>query len=157
SATGGFLAQTTLGATFAETGTMTHATTFSVTSTTSGGSQLSSTNDAIDHSQDRFFLWLNSLVTVSQTGATTATYTVGTANGDPVDVIDVSLAEVNNPTLIPASKMGSQIIHGVTLPGLSALKASDFDAIAKMDAVTSLTAPPADSKRYVYVESLPLE
>jgi hypothetical protein len=82
---------------------------------------------------------------------------MGTLNGDPMDIIDVSLEEVTNPSLIPAAKLGPQIIHGVSLPGLGKLQPSDFAAIASMDTVTSVTDVPADTKRYVYIESLPLE
>jgi hypothetical protein len=157
SATGGFFAQTTLGVKFSESGSEQHSSSFQVSSSSAQGAQLSSKNDAIAHSQDRFFLWLNPLVTVTQTGPHTAVYTVGTLNGDPVDVIDVSLDEVKNPNLIPAAKMGQQIVHGISLPGLSKLKPSDFPAIASMDTVTSLVAAPTDTTRFVYVKSLPLE
>ena len=156
-ATGGLFAQTTLGATFSETGSEQHASNFQTTATSAQGAQVSAKSDAVDHSQDRFFLWLNPLVTVTQTGSQSATYAMGTLNGDPMDIIDVSLEEVTNPSLIPAAKLGPQIIHGVSLPGLGKLQPSDFAAIASMDTVTSVTDVPADTKRYVYIESLPLE
>jgi hypothetical protein len=82
---------------------------------------------------------------------------MATVDGNPEDVIDVSLEEVKNPSLIPPAKMGQQTIHGVSLPGLSQLKPSDFAAIASMDPVISSVTAPTDTNRYVYVESLPLE
>jgi hypothetical protein len=157
SASGGLIGEGTVGASFAQTNTTANSTTFSITSTSTTGSQLTSTKDGIDHTQDRFFIWLNPLITVRQTGAKTAVYEVGTANGNPMDVIDVSLAELQNPSTIPASKMGVQIIHGVSLPGLSTLQPSDFANLAAMDTLTSITGAPADTARYVYVDSEPLE
>jgi hypothetical protein len=157
SASGGFIGQGTVGASFGVSQTQSNSTTFQVTSTSSSGAQLSSTSDAIDHTQDRFFLWLNPLITVQQTGPKTATYTIGTVNGAQMDVIDIDLAEVKNTSLIPAYKIAPQVIHGVTVPGLGSLKPSDFTSIASMDTVTSITEPPFDAKRYVYVSTHPLE
>ncbi|HEY5006448.1 MAG TPA: carboxypeptidase-like regulatory domain-containing protein, partial [Caulobacteraceae bacterium] len=157
SVSGGLFGQGTVGASFAVTNTTNNATTFQVTSTSTSGAQLTSTSDAIDHTQDRFFLWLNAVITVKQTGPSTAVYSIGTANNAPMDVIDVSVAELKNTSLIPAAKMGQQTIHGVVLPGLSALKPADFTSIATMDVLTSPTATPSDTARYVYIKSLPLE
>jgi hypothetical protein len=147
----------TVSASFGITETSGSSTQFSATSTNSTGAQLVSTSDAIDHTQDRFFLWINPLVTITQTGPRTAKYAVATVNGAPMNVIDISLAEARNPSLIPAAKLGPQTLHGITMPGLSALQASDFATIAAMDKVTSITSAPTDTKRYVYLRTLPLE
>ena len=150
----GFVTVTT---SYGVTETSGSSTQFSVTSTSTTGAQLISSSDAIDHSQDRFFLWINPQVTITQTGPKTATYKIEPVTGQPMNVIDISLAEVRNPSTIPAAKLGPQTIHGVTMPGLGVLKASDFAAIAAMDQVTSLTAAPLDTKRYHYVETRSLE
>ena len=157
STSGGLIGEGTVGATFSQSNSTANASTFSITSSSAQGSQVSSTKDGIDHSQDRFFIWLNPLITVKQTGPNTAVYGVGTVNGNPMDIIDVSLAELQNPSSIPASKMGTQVIRGVSLPGLSVLQASDFASLAAMDTLSAVNFAPTDTTRYVYVNSLPLE
>jgi hypothetical protein len=145
-----------LGATFGLTDSSQDSTAFSDTYTSGQGSQVKAVSDQIDHLQDRFFIWLNPQITVKQTGTSTGTYTLGTPNGQPVDVLDISVAELKNPSLIPAAKLGPQNIHGSILPGLSVLDATDLVTILAED-------PPANgtnvacSSRYVYVNSKALE
>jgi hypothetical protein len=48
-----------------------------------------------------------------------------------MDVLDVGFAELQDPSTISAAKMGPQVVHGVTLPGLGGLKATDFASLAR--------------------------
>jgi hypothetical protein len=143
--------------------------------TASTAGAVTSSSDPVDHTQDVFFLWLNPQVVVSQTDASTGTYTLGTpsqgAQPEPMDVIDVSVAELLNPSLIPAAKLGSQTVNGVGgLPGLSSLcaqpaqcTASDFSTIVNFDPFSSSSVPstevPAnvDPVRFVFINSTQLE
>jgi hypothetical protein len=159
SASGGFIGQGTLGVSFGMSNSSQDSQGFQVTTSSTQGSQIKSTSDAADHTQDRFFLWLNPQVTVTQTGLNTGTYTVGPPPGQPMDIIDVNIHELQNPSLIPSAKMGPQIIHGLSLPGLAGLTATDFSTILSLDPFVSTdpTLPPADTKRFVYVDSQYLE
>src|SRR5262249_792211 len=76
---------------------------FQLTQSSSEGAQLRATSDNVDHSQDRFFLCLNCEVIVTQTGDNTGTYTVAPQSGQPADIIDVSVWELQNPQSIPPS------------------------------------------------------
>lgn len=158
-ASGGFIGQGTLGAEFGVTGSSQNAQEFDITTGTTGGSQVNSVSDAADHSQDRFFLWLNPQVTITQTGLGTGTYTVVPVDGQPMDVIDVSARELQNPSLIPPAKLGPQLIRGVVLPGLAGLTAMDFQAALSRDPFVGQppTALPADTNRFVYVYTQDLE
>jgi hypothetical protein len=159
SASGGFIGQGSLGVSFGVSGNTQNSQSFQVTTSTTQGSQLKSTSDAADHSQDRFFLWLNPQVTVTQTGLNTGTYSVAPPPGQPMDIIDVNVHELQNPSLIPPSKMGPQLIHGMTLPGLAGLTAADYSSILSLDPFINLdpTAPPTDASRFVYVDTQYLE
>lgn len=135
---------------------------------------VTSTTDNVDHTQDVFFLWLNPQAVVSQTGAYSGTFTIGTPNQQngqpqPMDIIDVSVAELLNPSLIPASKLGPQTVNGVSgLPGLSTLcaqptqcTANDFANIVQLDSlltVVSTETPSAvDKVRFVYIGNAQLQ
>jgi hypothetical protein len=67
-----------------------------------------------------------------------------------MDVLTVSVAELLNPQLIPANKLGPQTIHGIVLPGLSVLAPADFQTILSQDPFVSVApttaAPPFDCK-----------
>jgi hypothetical protein len=132
---------------------------FQISATSTSGSQVKSATDYVDHSEDRFFLWLNPELVVQETGPTTVTSTVRTANGLPMDIIDVNVHELQNPGLIPPWKMAPQVIGGYTLPGLSNLAPADFMTILSLDPLinTNPASPPADTNRFVYIENLPLE
>ncbi len=139
---------------------------FQITATSTEGEQIKSVSDNVDHTQDRFFLLLNPWVTVTQTGFDTGTYTVGTKDGEPMDIIDVAVAELQNPGLIPPGKLGNQTIGGFVLPGLSSLcaqpthcVAGDFAQILALDPLVSAdtTQPPSDSDRFAFLESRSLE
>jgi len=112
---------------------------------------VTSTTDNVDHTQDVFFLWLNPQAVVNQTGQSSGTFAIGTPslqNGEPepMDIIDVSVAELSNPSLIPVGKLGPQTVNGVSgLPGLSSLCAqpaqctpNDFATIVNFDSVIAI-------------------
>jgi hypothetical protein len=108
-------------------------------------------SNAINHSQDTFVIWLNPEVTFEPTSTNAMNYGIGTppqstSEPDPgapqgMDVVTVSVAELQNPGLIPASVLGSQhLADGEVLPGLSSIcanpnacVASDFTAIVQSD------------------------
>jgi hypothetical protein len=176
SAGGGLLGQGSLGVTFGVSAAAGNSSAFSVTYQNGNGSQLLSVSQPIDHSQDQFFLWLNPQVSFSSGTSSTATYTVGTVNSQPMDIINVNAAGLQTPSLIPLSVLLPQTIQpGVTLPGLANICAnplppdqctqanacgcvpSDFAAILAADpliGVSQLTPPSQiDSSRFVFVNS----
>jgi hypothetical protein len=145
------------------------------------GTQIQSVKNPVDHTQDQFYIWLNPLVTVSLVGtSTTASYSMGTQGGEPMDVININAADLMNPPQIPIAVLLPQTpTPGVTLPGLANIcahplpvaqctqanacgcVASDFATILANDPLigTSQTTQPnqVDSNRYVYVNSAQLE
>ncbi len=99
---------------------------FTVSISAAQSSTVSSNSDFVNHYQDRFYLWLNPLFVVTQTGLHSATFTVTTPTGpdgtlDPTDVLDFSAGELLNPALIPLAKLQPISFHGHTLPGLSSI------------------------------------
>lgn len=181
SAGGGLIGSGSLGVTFGVSATSGDSQSFSVTYQNGNGSQLLSVSQPIDHSQDQFFLWLNPQVSFS-TGSTStsATYSVGTVDGQPMDIVNVNAAGLQNPSLIPLSVLLPQTIQpGVTLPGLANVCAnplppdqctqanacgcvpSDFAPILAADpliGVSQLVAPSQiDASRFVFVNSQILE
>jgi hypothetical protein len=142
--------------------------------------QLGSTRQPIDHTQDQFYLWLNPAVTVKQTSANAVSYSLGTVNGQPMDIINVNAAGLQNPALIPLAVLLPQTVEpGVTLPGLANICANplpppnctqanacgcvpnDFAAIVAEDPLigTSQMTPPTsiDPNRFVLVNFQTLE
>lgn len=148
---------------------------FDDTYSKSSGSTLLSNRDPVDHSQDVFFLWLNPLVMVTQTGSSSAVTTLSTTSGQPMDIIDVDVKGLQNPTVIPLGKLEHQNVSGYSLPGLSSICAhplpdsqctqanacgcvpSDFTAILNSDPLISASSntPPSnvDSVRYKLVNT----
>lgn len=114
-------------------------------------------SNAINHSQDTFVIWLNPEVTFEPTGTTATNYGLGTpaqSSSDPdpgapqgMDIVTVNVAELQNPSLIPASVLGSQHLpDGEVLPGLSSICANpsacvagDFTAIVQADPLVSFS------------------
>jgi hypothetical protein len=120
---------------------------------------LKSARNPIDHTNDTFWIWLNPQVTVTQTGSSTAIYSLAPPSGQVMDAVRVSVAELQNPATIPATVLGPITINGVVYPGLSNICANpakcvpaDFAAILATDPIISITSntSPAqiDSKRY---------
>jgi hypothetical protein len=108
-----------------------------LTSTT--GDQIKAATDVIDHSQDVFYVWLNATFTPGLDSThKTANLTLKSYQGQPPDIIPITVAELKNPKLIPASKLASQVKTlqdgtSVTQPGLSVLTAADFATILSFD------------------------
>lgn len=157
-------------------------TTNSFTNTISSGQGLSllSTHNAVDHTNDTFWIWLNPEVAITQTGSTTASYSVGPPSGQVMDAVRVSVAQLQNPSTIPLSILEPIVINGVTYPGLDSLCAhplppaqctqanacgcvpSDFNqpgGILSVDPIISITGntPPSniDAKRYFSLNPQP--
>jgi hypothetical protein len=141
--------------------TVGYGTTNAFTNTITNGQTLTlkSSRNPIDHTNDTFWIWLNPQVTVTQTGATAATYTVSPPSGQDMYAVRVSVAELQNPSTIPAAILDSVVINGVTYPGLgnvcanpAACVAGDFSQILATDPIISISSdtPPSqiDSKRY---------
>jgi hypothetical protein len=122
---------------------------FQETLTAASGIQDQSVQDPVNHYQDRFWLWLNPRVTVTQTGTTTGNYSMGThldANGnpEPVDILDVTVAELLDPNQIPLDKLQPRIIDGFTVPGISSICKNQVACTEPMPA----DACPAISQKY---------
>ncbi len=149
-----------------------------------GSAQLKGIAQKIDHTQDQVFLLIDPTYKVTQTASTTGYYQIGPSlhatgsfsNGQvPSDVINVNIAGLKNPSLIPLSVLEPQVVQpGTTLPGLSFVcanplpvnqctqanacgcVASDFQAIVNQDELANDTvdATPLnsiDSSRFVFV------
>lgn len=180
SASGGLIGQGSLGVTFGVSAATGSSQAFSVTYQSGNGSQLQSVSQPIDHSQDQFFLWLNPEMSFNSGTSTAATYSVGTVGNQPMDIVNVNAAGLQNPSLIPLSVLLPQTIQpGVTVPGLAKVCAnplpvdqctqanacgcvpSDFAAILATDPLinASQLTPPSqiDSNRFVFVNSQILE
>ncbi len=180
SASGGLIGQGSLGVTFGVSAATGNSQAFSVTYQQGDGSQLLSVSQPVDHSQDQFFLWLNPEMSFNSGSSSSATYSVGTVSNQPMDIVNVNVAGLQNPSLIPLSVLLPQTIQpGVTLPGLAKVcanplppdqctqanacgcVASDFAPIIATDPlinVSQLTPPSQiDSNRFVFVNSQILE
>lgn len=184
---GGFLGGTA-GVTFGVGTSSSDSKAYSVTYQATSGSQLNSVSQVIDHSQDQIYLWLNPGVTVRQTGSTTGYYNVGTVDSsgnflssNAMDVVNVNIAGLKNPSQIPLSVLLPQTPQqGITLPGLANVCANplppaqctqanacgctpaDFATIVQQDElanVTDQTAAPSsiDPNRFAYVSYITLE
>jgi hypothetical protein len=137
SVTGGFLGSgdtvswsagvtSTTGNSTAVTDTIAQATGVLNASNTSGP-------NAVNHQQDLFIIWLNPAVEFTQTGANSATYTIGTqlqTTGDPSpgtpemqDHVEVyaqaMMANSSGVTTVPLQTLKPQVVNGQTLPGLA--------------------------------------
>src|SRR6185437_10003838 len=120
SASGGLLGQGSLGVSFGVSAATGNAQAYSVTYESGDGSQLLAVSQPVDHSQDQFFLWLNPQITFKSGNNTSASYSVGTTNGQPMDIVNVNAAGLENPSLIPLSILLPQTIQpGVVGPGLA--------------------------------------
>ena len=141
-------------------------TTSAFTDTITNGQSLTlkSARNPVDHTNDTFWLWLNPQVTVTQTGASAATYSLAPPSGQVMDAVRVSVAQLQNPSTIPPAVLGPITINGVVYPGLSNICAnpskcvpSDFAAILATDpiiSITSNTSPVSiDPKRYFALNS----
>ncbi|SRR6266851_7364645 len=137
---------------------------FEETHTTGHGSQISSVRNQINRAQDRIYLWLNPQVTFVQSGANSANYTLSTPNGQPMDILDFSVADLQNPSQIPPEKCNPYILNGVTVPGVcnicadpSNCTAADFAPIVAQDLLAAPNADPIPSNngtnRYVFVST----
>jgi hypothetical protein len=180
SATGGLIGQGSFGVTFGVSAATGNSQAFSVTYQSGTGSQLLSTEQSVDHSQDQFFLWLNPEMSFTSGTSSSTTYSVGTVGNQQMDIVNVNAAGLQNPSLIPLGTLRSQpILPGVVLPGLSKICAhplpddqctvsnacgclpSDFAAILATDPLigtSQLTQPSQiDSSRFVFVNSQILE
>jgi len=153
-------------------------------STSNGhGKSLPSVANSVDHSQDQFFIWLNPMVIVTPTGPNSANYSLATpigSNGqpEPMDVVNINVKDLQNPSLIPIGVLQPQTVDMVSgLPGLADICAnpvpncnsapcgcvgSDFTAVLATDpliSISSQTTQPnqIDPSRYSFIESQTLE
>lgn len=157
---------------------------FEVSTTQGNGAQITSNRNPIDHTQDIIYLWLNPLVTVSPTSATTSNYALGTVIGsnglpEPMDVIGISVQSWQNPSSINIDLFEPLLLGGVMVPGLANVCAhplppsqctqanlcgcvpSDFAPILAADPLVgvSTTTPLSqlDPNRYISVSLTTLE
>ncbi len=119
---------------------------FTISASGSQGSTASSHEDFVDHYQDVFYIWLNPLILVTQTGPNAGTFTLSTpigadGNREPMDIVAFSAIDLMNPDQIPLAKIQPiSIGGGVTVPGLGSIcanpakcTAADFAAILSQD------------------------
>ncbi len=124
-ATGGFLAQATFGLSFGFSASTIDSSSFQFTTQSTNGSEVPSVSNFVDHTQDQVFLWLNPEVSIAQTGSNTLIYTMSNVGGQPPNVINTRVANLQNPSQIPLWKL---LPHtppsGGTLPGLASICAN---------------------------------
>lgn len=180
SAGGGLLGQSSAGVSFGVSAATGNTQAYSITYESGNGSQLLSVSQPIDHSQDQFFLWLNPQMTFSSHPNISPSYSVGTVNNDPMDIVNVNVEGLQDPTKIPLEVLKPQPLEpGITGPGLASICAhplppdqctsanacgcvpSDFAPILAQDpllGVSELVAPSQiDSSRFVFVNTQVLE
>ncbi|MHB1699547.1 MAG: hypothetical protein ACYCSN_05325 [Acidobacteriaceae bacterium] len=97
-------------------------------------SQLDSATQAMDHTQDQVYLLVDPSLTVTQTGSTSGSYSIGPSldatgnfgsSGTPSDLLHSDIAGFKNPTLIPVGYLTPQVpVQGTTLPGLEIICAN---------------------------------
>jgi hypothetical protein len=154
------------------------------------GSQVSSVAQAINHNQDQVYLLIDPSIVVTQTGATTGFFTLGGsldatgsfgASGPPPDILNVNIAGLKNPSLIPIEILLPQVPEpGVTLPGLASVcakplpanactqqnacgcTAADFAPIVAQDELANVTNQSmalnaVDPARYVFINNISLQ
>lgn len=140
-----------------------------VTHTSGHGSSIRSLYDHIDHTLDHIYLWLNPQVIFVQTDSSSGIFSIWTVSGQPQDILDLSVADMQNPSQIPPAKCNPYVLDGVTVPGVcsicanpSSCTAGDFAPIVAADELVSgsVTLNPngctADA-RYCYVSSTYME
>ena len=152
---------------------------FTTTFTNAQGVCNDSTHNPLDHSQDMFWIWLNPMVTLTQTGASAVSYAVSPPPSQSVYAVRVSAAGLQNPSSIDVHLLEPMTYNGVTYPGLSNICAhplppsqctqanacgcvpQDFAAIVALDPLLSLpvnsteTPDQIDSKRYFVLNPPP--
>lgn len=152
---------------------------FTTTFTNAEGVSNASSHNPLDHTQDMFWLWLNPMITLTQTGASAVKYSISPPPNQSVYAVRVSAAALQNPTQIPLGLLEPISYNGVTYPGLSNICAhplppaqctqsnacgcvpQDFAAILATDPLVSLpvnstkTPDQIDSKRYFVLSPPP--
>jgi len=139
-------------------------------------------SQAINHHNDQVFLLIDPTITVTETGSTTGYFNFGgtyDATGKwtqmPVDILNVNIAGLLNPSLIPVEILKTQQVTPTqTLPGLKFIcakplpdsqctqqnacgcTANDFAAIVTQDELTGVTNQSValstiDPARYQYI------
>ncbi len=122
------------GVTFGSSQSQGDSSSYTTSYQTTSGSQLASTQQKMDHTQDQIYLLVDPTVTVTQTGSASGTYALGPSvdatgnfpNGTvPADILNSNVAGFRNPTQIPLNWLESQIRYsGTTLPGLKSICAN---------------------------------
>ena len=124
-ATGGFFAQAIAGVSFGYSSSTIDSSSFQFTTQSTNGSDVPSTSNQVDHTQDQVFLWLNPQVSIAQTGSNTLIYTMSNVGGQGQNIVNTRVANLQNPSLIPLWKL---LPHtpptGGTLPGLASICAN---------------------------------
>jgi hypothetical protein len=153
---------------------------FSESLQTSTGSTLKSIENPIDHTQDQFWLLLNPEIAIVQTSTNSVSYGMSTINNEYPDIVNLNVAEMLNPSLIPLSVLETQTdpTTGGPLPGLKNIcalplpdnqctsanacgcVASDFSVIVGLDELRSnpnQNPVTVDTNRFKYVSTITLE
>lgn len=126
-ASGGLLlASSTAGVSVGYSASTIDTSSFQCTTQSTSGSEILSSSNLEDHTQDQIFLWLNPQVSIAQTGSSTLIYTMSNVGGKPPDIINTRVANLQHPSQIPLWKLVPQtpVPGGVTLPGLEVLCAN---------------------------------
>lgn len=96
-------------------------------------------HDGIDHSSDKFVLWLNPKLTGYTDNLGNVEWEVG-VDGEIMKIIDVTVAELQNPSLMTSSKKNALDVAGLT--------AEDYEEILSTNGFLN-TDRPIDLDRYI--------
>ena len=114
---------------------------------------LTSQADALSHMTDTFFLWTNAELDLTQVGTGPIQTTLTSRGGAAPIIVPVTVAELKNPSLLPAWKQSY----------LTALKPADYASILGLDpliptsVITAYGQPQPDPARFNKITSLQLD
>jgi len=133
---------------------------FSAVTTSTSTENLRSGKDPLDHQQDIFLLWLNPVVTLTQSDKKTLAAQI-TSGDAQMSVQAVSASQLMNG--IPAEKLAPTQICPTPatcymLPGLGSLTKADIKSILAEDPFLTMAPNQVpDSSRFKYIQSIPLQ
>lgn len=128
-------------------------TSWEISKTQASTLSLTSQEDALSHMNDTFYLWTNAELDLTQVGTGPIQTTLTSRGGAAPIIVPVTVAELKNPSLLPAWKQSY----------LSALKPSDYASILTLDPLISrsrisvLGEPQPDPARFTKITSLQLD
>lgn len=129
-------------------------TSFEVSKTTASTLSLVSSIDSLSHMNDTFYLWTNAEIDMTQVGGGPVQTALKPRGGASPQIVPVTVAELKNPSLIPAWKAAY----------LTALTPSDYASLATLDPLVPhslftgpLLEPQPNPSRYKFIAQMQLD